>query len=233
MDDKVSYTEWVNGEPVERLTPEERERRKKEYKQKKLDKKKRVPGEIPHYIKGKKEGMDLEKRVAKKWNTYGEKKEKSYNVKKRLDVSELLGEDEEESSSADHFPSINPAHFGPPKRSSMSTGFSSKAKRQPNSGALWHAKGDITLEHALMEVKERGTKNSRGEKQITIPKEWLTKQADEAFQERRHYWYIAFAYKGDEEIYLIKPYDHEIELVSRIDELEKEISHLKRQLGDT
>jgi hypothetical protein len=107
-----------------------------------------------------------------------------------------------------------------------------EAKRQPNSGAMWFAKGDITFDHALMEVKERGSKNARGEKSISIPKEWLTKQADEAFQERRDYWYLAFAYKNDDGVYLIKPYDHEIEMVKELRRLAQENEQLKKQLEE-
>lgn len=228
----MPYTEWINGEPIERLTPEERAAKKAEIKQAKLDKKKRKPGEIPKYIKGRKEGMDLEKRVAAKWND-GPEKKKKYNVKQRLDFTELAEEDEaEEEEVSPPATSVDSSHFARPKRSSLNTGFNTKATRQPNSGAMWYAKGDVKLSHALMEVKERGTKNARGEKQITIPKEWLTKQADEAFQERRSYWYIAFAYKGDDDVYIVKPYDHEIELITQLETLQKENEDLKRQLQE-
>ena len=222
----MPYTEWINGEPVERLTPEEREVKKAEAKQAKLNKKKRKPGEVPKYVKGRKEGMDLEKRVANQWNK-DDKQKKTYNVKQRIDLDAILGDEEEESPQP--AAPLNPAHFKPPLRSSINTGFDTKATRQPNSGAMWHAKGDITLSHALMEVKERGTTNARGEKQITIPKEWLTKQADEAFQERRDFWYLAFAYKNDDAVYIIKPYDHEIELVKRIEQLEHELNQLRQE----
>lgn len=226
----MPYTEWINGEPVERLTEEERKERKEAMKAEKRNKKKRVDGEIPKYIKGRKEGMDLEKRIAKKWNnSLGTKKKKTSNMKKRPSL-EL--EEQEDELVEEKGIKISKSFSTKTPTSTFHTGFETKAKRQPNSGAMWYAKGDITLSHALMEVKERGTVNGRGEKTISIPKSWLTKQADEAFQERRHYWYLAFAYKNDEEIYIIKPYDHEIEMVQRIEELGKENALLKEKLKE-
>ncbi|MDK2600583.1 hypothetical protein QO179_24120 [Bacillus stercoris] len=91
---------------------------------------------------------------------------------------------------------------------------------------MWHSKGDIKLEHALMECKERGTTNSRGEKQITIPKLWIEKQEKEAFQEQRPYWYIPFGYKGDPGIYLVKSYDHEMELIYELRKARKKLKGL-------
>ena len=112
----------------------------------------------------------------------------------------------------------------PPKRD--------EAQRQFNSGAFWHSKGDIKLEHALMECKERGTTNARGEKQITIPKLWLEKQEKEAFQENRPYWYIPFGYKNDPSIYLVKPYDHEIEMIYEMRQSREEIERLQARVKE-
>jgi hypothetical protein len=106
-----------------------------------------------------------------------------------------------------------------------------EAKRQINSGALWHSKGDIKLDHALMECKERGTVTARGAKQITIPKEWLDKQEKEAFQEQRDYWYVPFGYKGDDSIYLVKPYDHELEIIYELRQAREEIERLRALLN--
>lgn len=102
-----------------------------------------------------------------------------------------------------------------------------EAKRQPNSGAMWHSKGDIKLSHALMECKERGTTNARGEKQITIPKEWLDKMEKEAFQESREYWYLPFGYKGSDDIYLVKPFDHEMQIINELRAAREEIERLE------
>lgn len=107
-----------------------------------------------------------------------------------------------------------------------------EAKRQPNSGAMWHSKGDIKLSHALMECKERGTTNARGEKQITIPKEWLDKMEKEAFQEARDFWYLPFGYKGSDDIYLIKPYDHEMQIINDLREARERIEELEARLKE-
>ena len=117
-------------------------------------------------------------------------------------------------------------------RPRLGTSRTNEARRQPNSGAMWFAKGDILLDHALMEVKERGTKNARGEKTISIPKEWLTKQAEEAFQEGREFWYLAFAYKNDDEVYIIKTLDHEIELMKELRKLTEENALLQEKLKE-
>jgi len=220
---------WIDGIPHERATPEERAARIEAEKQAKKDKNKRVPGEIPKYIKGRKEGMDLEKRIAKQWNgsMSAKKPKKQPNVKMRPSFDDDLEPEEEEVSGiqvSKSFSTKSPTLFRETKVVEQ------EAKRQPNSGAMWFAKGDITFDHALMEVKERGSKNARGEKSISIPKEWLTKQADEAFQERRDYWYLAFAYKNDDGVYLIKPYDHEIEMVKELRRLAQENEELKKQL---
>lgn len=107
-----------------------------------------------------------------------------------------------------------------------------EARRQPNSGAMWHSKGDIKLHHALMECKERGTTNSRGEKQITIPKEWLDKMEKEAFQEGREFWYLPFGYKGSEDIYLVKPFNHEMQLINDVREARERIEQLEERLKE-
>jgi hypothetical protein len=108
---------------------------------------------------------------------------------------------------------------------------SHEAKRLGDaSGSLWFSKGDVTLHHALLECKERGTVNSKGEKQITIPKEWLDKTELEAFQGGKPYWYLPFAYKGSDEIYLVKPFDQEMQLVDELRQAREMIESLQQQL---
>ena len=223
---------WVDGVPYERETSDERKERIAIEKQAKLDKNKRIPGEIPKYIKARKEGMDLENRVTQRWNVgmNGQKKKtKESTIKTRPSLDFERSKNKKEPTSgvqiAKSFSAKAP-DITPRKKMVQE-----EAKRQPNSGAMWYAKGDVLLDHALMEVKERGSKNARGEKTISIPKGWLTKQADEAFQERRDYWYLGFAYKNDDEIYLIKPYDHEIELIKELRRLDVENKMLKETLG--
>lgn len=176
--------------------------------------------------KEKKEGMAFEKKVAKQWNQkFGNSKKKSV-AKPRFEVS---SEDHVSIGEID----ASQVQAGPPKYQR------DEAQRQFNSGAFWHSKGDIKLEHALMECKERGTVNSRGQKQITIPKEWIEKQEKEALQEQRPYWYIPFGYKNDDDVYLVKSYDHEIEMIyelrqarQRIEELEEELEKLRGRANE-
>lgn len=177
--------------------------------------------------KEKKEGMGFEKRVANEWNQKFSKKQKKKVAKPRLDVDAIMnGEPEEEPEqevSAPTFLGTRPKK-APPKFEKV------EAKRQANSGAMWHAKGDITLEHALLECKERGTTNSKGEKTISIPKLWIEKQELEAFQEQKPYWYIPFAYKNDPGIYLVKSFDHEMEMIYEMRRLREENEKLRAKL---
>lgn len=181
---------------------------------------------VKTYHKEKKEGMGFEKRVAGAWNKKFDKSKKKV-AKPRLDMlvddeSPVMPEQDETG-----FYKWTPM---PADRKATIPFPKPEAKRQINSGAMWHSKGDIKLEHALMECKERGSTNAKGEKQITIPKHWLEKQAKEAFQEQRPYWYLPFGYKNDDEIYLIKPYDHELELVYELRKAREEIERLEREL---
>ena len=224
--------EWLKTPPL--ISPEERAAQKEARFQEKLDKKVRKGHEIPKYIKDRKEGMSREKQIQDRWNaTISGKKQpnKKFNVKQRLDF-----DIEEEEPETPQIKGIEmPANFSTDAPVLKRDRPSYEAKRQPNSGAMWHAKGDITFEHALMEVKERGTVNSRGQKTISIPKEWLDKQADEAFQEGKPFWYLAFAYKGSEDVYVIKPYDDEIEMVSELRRLQAEnktLRDINQQLGE-
>jgi hypothetical protein len=198
--------------------------------------------------KEKKEGMAFEKRVANKWNQHMNKSKqtaeaglRTYDKKKktvgkpRIDLSEIMesNSNEEHTSKVEKIITLGnpePIPFTPPlppqpKRIIKPV----EARRQANSGAMWHAKGDIKLDHALMECKERGTRTSKGAKTISIPKEWLEKQEKEAFQEQRDYWYLPFGYKGDEDIYLVKPYDHELELIFDLRQAREEIERLQEE----
>lgn len=178
----------------------------------------------------RKEGMAREQQITDKWNkkfSGKTEKPKKFNVKQRLSFDEEDEPEEEKLKGievSDNFSSEIPKTF-------VTQAPKSEAKRRPNSGAMWHAKGDISLENALIEVKERGTLNARGKKTISIPKEWLTKQADEAYLEGKEHWYLAFAYKGDEDVYLISSYDQEMDLIYELRRLEAENKHLRDLLG--
>lgn len=214
------------------LYKNKREEQQQKWKQRDVNKQAEKDALFKTHKKEKKEGMAFEKRVASQWNDKFGSKNKKKVAKPRLD---MVIEEEEELKKERAKPQA------PPKQVYQGTKpVSSKpakppvqrdeAQRQFNSGAFWHAKGDIKLEHALMECKERGTTNARGEKQITIPKEWLDKQEKEAFQEQRPYWYVPFGYKGDDAVYLIKPYDQEIEMIYEMRRAREEIERLQAEL---
>ena len=181
------------------------------------------------YKKEKKEGMAFEKKVANQWNQkFGSKKKKKV-AKPRIDVEAIINDEPEQIEEKE---TAIPSFLGTQSKKKKPVYEKKEAQRQANSGAMWHSKGDIKLEHALMECKERGTTNSRGEKQITIPKLWIEKQEKEAFQEQRPYWYIPFGYKGDPGIYLVKSYDHEMELIYELRKAREEIERLESLLNE-
>ncbi|MGH1263457.1 hypothetical protein ACQVWE_14230 [Bacillus cereus] len=187
----------------------------------------------------KKEGMAFEKDVTKKWNAAFNKVNKQTDLfkqgtkktkiqKPRIQVDEPAKE-EPPKPIEKPVPSIILSSVG--ATPTMKNKPIVDAKRQANSGALWYAKGDIKTQDYLMECKERGTINARGEKTISIPKDWLLKQELEAFQENRPYWVIPFRYKNDDSIYLVKSFDQEIEMYQEMRRLREENEKLKRQIG--
>lgn len=182
---------------------------------------------VKSYKKEKKEGMAFEKRVASQWNNkFSSTQKKKKVAKPRLDI--LMEEEPKEEPTESQSPLYQASTIKPIGKKKAQPKI--EAVRQANSGAMWHAKGDIKLEHALMECKERGTTNSRGEKQITIPKLWIEKQEKEAFQEQRPYWYIPFGYKGDDGVYLVKSYDHEMEMIYELRKAREEIEKLQEEV---
>lgn len=198
--------------------------RREKMRQREERKKEKAKSLLKTHQAEKKEGMAFEKKVAKLWNEKFSGKKQKPTAKPRIEVP-----NEKEVSLS----------CPTPESTSQPTYQKEEARRQFNSGAFWHSKGDIKLEHALMECKERGTVNSKGEKQITIQKRWLEKQEKEAFLEQRDFWYIPFGFKGDDEIYLIKPYHHEMEIIYElrqarqcIEELEEELRSLKEKQRD-
>mgnify|MGYP001447460306 CR=1 FL=1 len=164
--------------------------------------------------KKRKLGMEFEQKVVTSWNKQMNGGKKKSNMLPRIQLPDERPEEEAQKP------------YSPPRR------VKEEARRQFNSGAFWHSKGDIKLEHALMECKERGTTNSRGEKQITIQKNWLEKQEREAFQEHRDFWYLTFRFKGDDRIYVIKPFDHEMELIYELRKAREEIEKLERRIKE-
>jgi hypothetical protein len=208
-----------DGSSLYRNSKEEARRKEEERRLRKEAEK----NEAIHVKKEKKMGMNFEQTVVKKWNNHFSKPKTKQHKKPRIMVEETAEDIPALFPTAPSTASIPKAPLLAKKTASY------EAKRQVNSGALWHSKGDIKLDHALLECKERGTVNSKGEKTISIPKEWLDKQAIEAVKERRNYWYVPFRYKGSEDIYIVKPFDHELELIQRIRDLEEQVQALTKE----
>ena len=220
---------------------EEERKKKEEAKRERQRQQKQEP--LRHYSKEKKQGMAFEKKVQNAWNQPSNKSKKKI-AKPRLDmeISDIQLSEPSNEGSRDPYrglsiPSLkkqdkpSAPRLNAYNRSGASKG-KNEARRQANSGAMWHSKGDIRVEHALMECKERGTVNGRGEKTITIPKEWLRKQEQEAFEESKPFWYLPFGYKNDDAIYLIKDFNHEVEMIHEIRQLTEEVERLKKLLDE-
>ncbi|UYX56037.1 hypothetical protein M3Y14_34210 (plasmid) [Bacillus thuringiensis] len=110
------------------------------------------------------------------------------------------------------------------------------ARRQLASGALHFALGDMITEEALTaalaEFKERGTTDSRGAKQITIKKEWLTKLKEEARQMGRDYYFLPFTFKGSTDDYVAMEYDMLLRYIQTIQILLEQNRLLTQQIKD-
>lgn len=102
------------------------------------------------------------------------------------------------------------------------------ARRRPNSGAIWHMPGDIVTPEQLLECKERGSTNARGESQITIPRDHLEKVRQEAIQSDRVPYYV-FTYKNHPETYVVKNFDDELDLLQQIQILKDRILELEAE----
>ena len=198
--------------------------------------------------KQKKDGMQLEKDVVRKYNqTLGTKQNKKFNTKSRINLDNL---DEEYESSIEEnnsevqklntknlFKDSNPkkktySELKYQGKSMVGVGKKTEARQTANSGALWHSKGDVVVEHALMEIKHRGTYNARGKSTISIPRDWLIKQKEEAVFEGKDFWYLPFAYKDHDEIYLIKDFDDELQHIQEMRRLFIENEELKSKLEE-
>jgi hypothetical protein len=105
------------------------------------------------------------------------------------------------------------------------------ASRRPNSGAIWCMPGDIVTKRELIECKERGSTTSKGEKTITIQRQQLEKIKIEAYQAKRDVWYYIFGFKECDDIYLVKAYNDELEMIEQIETLKRRILDLELQIG--
>lgn len=105
------------------------------------------------------------------------------------------------------------------------------ARRQLNSGAMAHALGDVITEEsltaALTEFKERGSTTAKGEKTISIKKEWLEKLKWEASQMNREYYFLPFRYKNDDTEYVAMEYDILLSYVQTIQTLLEQVRLLE------
>ena len=229
-----------DGVSLYKNTGEERQAKREEAEARK-EAEKNAP--LRTHKREKKEGMGFEKDVAKKWNNYMNRstqtsaspmiktsQKKTKVQKPRISLDDIMEKDSNEEQQQIVEERFTPPITGLGKIKPITSKPRQEAKRQVNSGAMWHSKGDIKLDHALMECKERGTVNARGQKSISIPKDWIEKQVKESLQEQRPYWYIPFRYKGDEEIYLVKSYDHEMELIYELREAQSRIKELEKEL---
>lgn len=103
-----------------------------------------------------------------------------------------------------------------------------ESRRQVRSGAIWFMPGDVSDTVVLAECKERSSVTAKGEKTITIPKEWLTKVAEEA-RMGGQYPTLMFRYKNDETIYSVNDFDVLCEMVHEIKYLRVENERLSEE----
>ena len=73
-------------------------------------------------------------------------------------------------------------------------------KRTANSGATRFDKGDVRLDDWLIECKTK----TQPSQSMSIKKEWLTKNEDEAFGTGKHYSAVCFDFGDGERYYIIK-----------------------------
>lgn len=108
------------------------------------------------------------------------------------------------------------------------------ARRQPGSGAMPHALGDVItseeLTSAIAEFKERGTVTKSGAKSISIKKEWLDKLEEEAAIMKREYYFLPFRYTGSDKDYLVIEYEM---LMGYIETIHSLLEENKRLRGET
>lgn len=104
------------------------------------------------------------------------------------------------------------------------------ARATSGSGNLWSDPGDIITPDYLIECKERGTLNAKGEKTMSITKGMLDKIKEEAYFSQR-VPLLAFSFKECDNVYVVIDYDVMLELIQtshtlrdRILELEEERS---------
>lgn len=109
------------------------------------------------------------------------------------------------------------------------SGLKKTARRQPNSGAIINMPGDITTPDDIMECKERGTITTKGAKTFTIALDWISKIKREAISAGKYQWYIPFRFKDNNEIFIIKSFDSELEMLQIIQSQQETIKKLQEE----
>lgn len=107
------------------------------------------------------------------------------------------------------------------------------AHQQIASGAFHFALGDMITEEeltaALAEFKERGGLDSRGEKQLTIKKEWIEKIKEEAKQMGKAFYFLPIRFKNDPIDYVVLEYDMFLSYIQIIQSLHEQIRLLSKK----
>lgn len=111
------------------------------------------------------------------------------------------------------------------------------ARRTLASGALHFDLGDMVTEEeltaSLAEFKERGSKDARGAKTISIKKEWLDKLEEEARKMGKSYYFLPFSFKGSDTDYVAMDYNILLSYIQTIQALLEQNRLLRQQIeGD-
>lgn len=90
----------------------------------------------------------------------------------------------------------------------------------PNSGAAAFCGGDVKLNDFLIECKTMTTEKQS----MSIKKEWITKNEEEAFAQHKRYSAIAFDFGGEDNYYIIneKTFKLFLKLLQEQEETENE-----------
>jgi hypothetical protein len=84
-------------------------------------------------------------------------------------------------------------------------------KRTPNSGATMFAKGDVVGDDLLVECKTV----TKPQKSITLQKEWITKNEEEAFARGKDLPVVAFDFGDGDQYFIVNAKDFKDMLAAR------------------
>lgn len=109
------------------------------------------------------------------------------------------------------------------------------ARQQVGSGAFGQLLGDVITEEeltaSLAEFKERGSTSARGEKQITIKLEWLTKLKEEAKEMNKDFFFLPFSFKSHDTDYVAMEYNMLLKYIETIQILLEQNKLLRGQIN--